>query len=95
MAVSKIMCCCGSGIGSSLMIRLNVEKLLRKMGKTGIDVVHATTSDAQPGAADIFVVGSDLADRVDSLPNRIVLENILSIPELEEKLTAMLAELDD
>ncbi len=95
MAVSKIMCCCGSGIGSSLMIRLNVEKLLRKMGKTGIDVVHATTSDAQPGAADIFVVGSDLADLVDSLPNRIVLENILSIPELEEKLTAMLAELDD
>ena len=45
MAVSKIMCCCGSGIGSSLMIRLNVEKVLKKMGKTGIEVVHSTTSE--------------------------------------------------
>lgn len=25
MGIKKIMCCCGSGLGSSLMIRLNVE----------------------------------------------------------------------
>ena len=95
MAVSKIMCCCGSGIGSSLMIRLNVEKVLKKMGKTGIEVVHSTTSDAQPGAADIFVVGGDLADFVDKLPHKIVLQNIMSAQELEEKLTAMFAELGE
>nr|WP_072514146.1 PTS sugar transporter subunit IIB [Ndongobacter massiliensis] len=88
MAVKKIMCCCGSGIGSSLMVRLNVEKVLKKMGKDGIEVVHSTTSDAQPGAADIFVVGKDLEDFVATLPNKVVLHNIMSLDELEEKLSA-------
>ena len=32
MGIKKIMCCCGSGLGSSLMIRLNVEKALKKLG---------------------------------------------------------------
>ena len=89
MAVKKIMCCCGSGIGSSLIVRM------KNMGKTGIEVVHSTTSDAQPGAADFFVVGADLADFVDKLPHKIVLQNIMSTKELEEKLTAMFAELGE
>lgn len=95
MAVKKIMCCCGSGIGSSLMIRLNVEKAVKKMGKTGIEVVHSTTSDAQEGAADIFVVGGDLEEFVKKLPHTVVLKNIMSAPELEEKLTAVFRELGE
>jgi len=95
MAVSKIMCCCGSGIGSSLMVRMNVEKVLKQMGKTGIEVIHSTTSDAQPGAADIFVVGADLANFVENMPHKIVLQNIMSTKELTEKLTAMFAELGE
>lgn len=95
MAVSKIMCCCGSGIGSSLMIRLNVEKVLKKMGKPDIEVIHSTTSDAQPGAADIFVVGGDLADFVEKLPHKVILRNIMSAAELEEKLTKVFEELGE
>lgn len=95
MAVKKIMCCCGSGIGSSLMVRMNVEAVLKTMGKTGIEVVHSTTSDAQPGAADFFVVGADLADFVDRLPHKIILQNIMSKKELQEKLEAMFAELGE
>lgn len=30
MSVKKIMAACGSGIGSSLMVRMNIEKVLRK-----------------------------------------------------------------
>ena len=33
--IKSIMCCCGSGLGSSLMIRLNVEKALKKLGISG------------------------------------------------------------
>ena len=46
MGIKKIMCCCGSGLGSSLMIRLNVEKVLKKLGVTGIEVLHSSLSDA-------------------------------------------------
>ena len=31
MEIKKIMCCCGQGLGSSLIIRMNVEKTLKKL----------------------------------------------------------------
>lgn len=90
MAIKKIMCCCGSGLGSSLMIRLNVEKVLKNMGVTGIEVLHSSLSDASANAADLFVVGGDLENFTHSFPRVILLSNIMSIPELEEKLKAEL-----
>ena len=40
-------------------------------------------------------MGGDLADFVEKLPHKIVLHNIMSAQELEEKLTAMFAELGE
>ena len=86
MAIKRIMCCCGSGLGSSLLIRMNVEKALKKMGKTGIEVMHSSLSDATPNVADLFVVGGDLENFTHSFPKVVLLSNLLSMPELEEKL---------
>lgn len=86
MAIKKIMCCCGQGLGSSLIIRMNVEKVLKKMGKTGIEVLHASISDVSPSSADLFVVGGDLGEFTHNFPRIILLSNIVSIPELEGKL---------
>ncbi len=86
MAIKRIMCCCGSGLGSSLLIRMNVEKALKKMGKTGIEVMHSSLSDATPNAADLFVVGGDLENFTHSFPKVVLLSNLISMPELEEKL---------
>lgn len=86
MAIKRIMCCCGSGLGSSLLIRMNVEKALKKIGKTGIEVLHSSLSDATANAADLFVVGGDLEEFTHSFPRVILLSNLLSMPELEEKL---------
>ena len=83
MGIKKIMCCCGSGLGSSLMIRLNVEKALKKLGISGVEVMHSSLSDASANAADLFVVGGDLENFT---PKVVLLENIMSMPELEEKL---------
>ncbi len=30
MAIRSIMCCCGQGLGSSMMVSMNVEKALKK-----------------------------------------------------------------
>ncbi len=86
MKLNSIMCCCGSGLGSSMLVRMNVDKVLKKLGMTGIDVSHTSVSDAVPGAADLFVVGADLVDFTKNLDNVVVLENIVSLPELESKL---------
>lgn len=92
MAIKKIMCCCGSGLGSSLLVRMNVEKTLKKLGYTGIEVMHSSLSDASANAADLFVVGGDLEAFTSNFPKVVLLSNIMSMPELEEKLSKALAE---
>lgn len=92
MEIKKIMCCCGQGLGSSLIIRMNVEKALKKMGKTGIDVMHASLSDVSPTSADLFVVGGDLAEFTHDFPHIILLSNLVSLPELEGKLKKVFEE---
>ncbi|MBM6774436.1 PTS sugar transporter subunit IIB [Olsenella profusa] len=88
MQVRKIMCACGSGLGSSLMVEMNIQDALKKMGVEGVEVVHSTTSDVHPGAADLFVVGRDLADFIKDVPKEdvVVLQNIVDKNELEQKL---------
>lgn len=90
MEIKRIMCCCGSGLGSSMLVRMNVDKALGKLGISGIDVTHSSISDAMEGAADLFVVGKDLEAFVSSLSNVIVLDNIMDMQELETKLSEKL-----
>jgi PTS system ascorbate-specific IIB component len=86
--IKSIMCCCGSGLGSSMLVRMNVEKALKNIGVSGVSVSHSSLSDAAEGAADLFVVGKDLANFVKHLPKVIVLDNIMDKAELEAKLKA-------
>lgn len=86
MEIKSIMCCCGSGLGSSMLVRMNVEKVLKKIGVTGVDVIHSSVSDATDSAADLFIVGGDLATFVKNLPRVIILDNIMDMEELETKI---------
>lgn len=86
--IRSIMCCCGSGLGSSMLVRMNVEKAVQKLGVSGVSVSHSSLSDAAEGAADLFVVEKDLENFVKELPRVIVLDNIMDKEELETKLKA-------
>lgn len=90
--VRKIMCACGSGLGSSLLVEMNINDVLSELGISGVEVVHSTTSDVRPGAADLFVIGRDLADFVKGVDEdqKVVLTNIVDKAELKEKLIASL-----
>ncbi|NLH91921.1 MAG: PTS sugar transporter subunit IIB [Atopobium sp.] len=92
MAIKKILCACGSGLGSSMIVHMNTEEILKKIGHPEVEVDHSTISDINPEAADLFVVGGDLADFVSNVPDekKIILKNILDKNELEEKLKAHL-----
>ena len=77
--IKSIMCCCGSGLGSSMLVRMNVEKTLQKIGVSGVSVTHSSLSD-------LFVVGKDLENFVKQLPRVVILDNIMDKTELENKL---------
>ena len=83
MGIKKIMCCCGSGLGSSMLVRMNVEKTLQKIGVSGVSVTHSSLSDAAEGAADLFVVGQ-FGHTFDI--SGVILDNIMDKTELENKL---------
>lgn len=84
----KIMAICGSGLGSSFMVEMNIKKVLKKMG-VDAEVEHSDLSSAIPGEADLFVMAKDIAASASISDNQlIVITNIIDINELETKLRA-------
>ncbi len=87
----KIMAICGSGLGSSFMVEMNIKKVLKKMNIEA-EVEHSDLSSATPGAADLFVMAKDIAASASVPDNKlVVLTNIIDINELENKLSAYFA----
>lgn len=85
-AIKKIVCFCGSGLGSSFMMEMNVKKALTKLGVTGVTVSHTTLSEIRPGTADLFICGKDLEPYAKKAGPYIALTNLVSLPEVSEKL---------
>lgn len=91
MRIKSIMCCCGGGVGSSFIVQMNVESLLKKHGIEGVSVDHVSVSEISMHKVGLYVVGSDLTAFLADKPRVVTLDNIMSMPELEEKLLAAFA----
>lgn len=90
--VKKIQCVCGVGLGSSFLVEMNVKKVLGKLGLKEIEVDHSAATDVYKGSADLYVCGKDMYNTLANQGPCIVLNNIISVEELEEKLSAYLKE---
>lgn len=89
----KILVVCGHGLGSSFMVQMNAEQVLKDLGAPDdIEVDHSDMTSASPDMADLFISGKDLADNVANLGELIVLDNILDKDELKERLKEKLGE---
>ena len=86
MAIKKILCFCGSGLGTSFMMEMNAKKALKQLGITGVEVDHTTIDDIVPGAADLFICGADLLPKAEKAGQAICLQNMVSLPEMTQKL---------
>ena len=86
----KILAVCGSGLGSSLMLSMNVKSVLKELGREDIEVSHTDFSSARGETADYIVCGKDIADAFSNKDQLIILDSILSKQELKEKLEAII-----
>jgi ascorbate PTS system EIIB component len=86
----KIVTICGAGIGSSGILKVNAERVLKRLGLTAtvvaadIDSVDRVAADAQvilTSAEFVDVIGQTRADVV-------VIENFFDTDELSRKLEA-------
>lgn len=72
----KILAVCQSGLGTSFMVQMNIQAVLKaeNVDTSDIQVDHSDVGSATPCAADYFFVESTLASAVSSLPkDRVVL----------------------
>ena len=86
MAIKKILCFCGSGLGTSFLMEMNAKKALANLGITDVEVDHSTIDDVQAGAADLFICGADLLPNAAKAGKAIGLNNMVSMDEMTEKL---------
>lgn len=92
MKVFKISCICGSGLGSSFLVEMNVKAVLKDLGLKDIEVEHTDLGSAWPGIADVIVCGADLYDNLKKFATIVSLKNIMDKNELKEKLSVTLKE---
>ena len=84
--MKKILCFCGSGLGTSFVMEMNAKKALTALGITDVEVVHSTIDDVMPDAADLVICGSDLKHIGKKAGKTIGLDNMVSAKEMTEKL---------
>lgn len=67
------------------MVEMNIKSVLNELGINDVEVNHYDVGSAAPELADVFFVGGDLADSVQHLGNVVVLDSIIDMDELREK----------
>lgn len=83
----RIVTICGTGLGSSFFVEMNIQKILAKHGREReYDLSHSALFDVNWMEVDIAVVARDIADCVPLAVKKIVLDSIIDTEELEQKL---------
>ncbi|PLR91909.1 PTS sugar transporter subunit IIB [Bacillus sp. T33-2] len=86
----KILCVCGLGQGTSLILRMNVETVLRDLGITA-DVENTDVSSASSMAPDYIITSNELAQTLAGTTAKvIVVNNYFDLGEIKASLRSQL-----
>jgi Phosphotransferase system, galactitol-specific IIB component len=84
--ITKILAVCGNGLGSSLMLKINIDSVVRELAIPNVDVRHCDLTSVSGENADLVVVTKDLVSCFETSLPIIALDSIMSKAELKEKL---------
>ncbi len=93
----KLGACCSTGVGSSFMVDMNMQDVLKEIGRSDVETTHIDLSGLNPSVADHFFVGRDMYDAVANVVgknNVTELNSIIDKEELKEKIQAYLNSAD-
>lgn len=94
----KLLVCCGNGAGTSMMIKLNVEKAVKKLGLDVQQIHHCAISEGKSAASqyDMVLCSKNFVPMFQDAEKKgtkiIGLKNVMSAKEIEEGLTSALNE---
>ncbi len=88
----KFMVCCANGAGSSLMMKMTLQKTLKKLGVTPASLHHCALSEGKSAAMNydiVFCARNFVGTFADAQKKGTIvlgLRNIMSQPEMEKAL---------
>jgi PTS system ascorbate-specific IIB component len=85
----KIICVCGLGMGSSLILKMSVEKAMSELG-VPCDVEHSAAGTMAGIKADLVVASEDFRAELGSGGNAVFVKNVVKVPEIKENLKSYL-----
>lgn len=90
----KILTVCGMGVGSSIILKMNVEKALRSLGVTAdVEVADIGTARGAAANADFVVTSGELAPQLGEVKARIVvIDNLVNVGLIAKSLDTALRE---
>jgi ascorbate PTS system EIIB component len=88
----KIVTVCGMGIGTSVLLKMNAEKVLRQLDvDADVEAADIGVARGMARTADVVLTSADLADELGETSAKvIVINNFTSIAEITEKLSEVL-----
>ncbi|TGB02430.1 PTS sugar transporter subunit IIB [Halobacillus salinus] len=88
--MKKVLVVCGNGLGSSMIVEMNVKAILQDMGKEA-DVSHTDLTTAKSESADLFLGSEDIVGSLDDGSRNVAqLKNLMDKNELREALETQL-----
>lgn len=88
----KILTVCGMGLGSGLLLRMQVEKALRQLNvQADVEVSDMGSARALASTADVIVTSPELAQQLGQVkPPVVTIVNFVSLNEVVTKLGQVL-----
>lgn len=78
------------GFGSSMMLKINIEKVLKELGIADAEVEHCDLNSLSGVKSDLIIVSKDLVENCKPYGEVMSLSNIMKKDELKAKLEAFL-----
>lgn len=87
----KVLAACGSGMGSSQIIKMKLDKIFKKLGITP-SIHHCSVGEAKGllREYDVVITSEALVSQFADKEKVIGIKNLLADKEIEEKLTQFL-----
>lgn len=82
----KVLAVCGFGVGTSLLLKMNIDDVFKKNG-IDADVTNADITTAASCPADIIFTSNELYNQLEGkveIP-LIKIDNFMNLDEIEEK----------
>ncbi len=88
---TKIQAVCGFGVGSSMMLKMNIEKIAKENGYD-VDVFCGDVTTCTANKCDVIFTSKELGARITERAQVpvVILNNFMNKKEVEEKVLAYL-----